>query len=216
MPPASCAWLRPCAPRGDGRTWSGGGARRAPRLPIKDYDIEVFDLPPERLEPVLAGRGRVDAVGQAFRVYKLSGVEGAPGAVDVALPRRDSKIGPATAHRGLWRSRPRGRGGRAEARLHDERDAPRSRHRGSPRPLGGRRDLEARLLRAVDARTFGEDPLRALRAVQFAARYELSVEPATAALCASMPLAELPADRSSGRSRSCCSRPAARRSASPS
>jgi tRNA nucleotidyltransferase (CCA-adding enzyme) len=31
--------------------------------------------------------------------------------------------------------------------------------------------------------------------VQFAARYELSVEPATAALCASMPLAELPAER---------------------
>ena len=62
-------------------------------------------------------------------------------------------------------------------------------------PWGGRRDLEARLLRAVDARTFGEDPLRALRAVQFAARYELEVDPATAALCAAMPLAELPAER---------------------
>jgi tRNA nucleotidyltransferase (CCA-adding enzyme) len=62
-------------------------------------------------------------------------------------------------------------------------------------PWGGRRDLAARLLRAVDARTFGEDPLRALRAVQFAARFELSVDPATAALCASMPLAELPAER---------------------
>ena len=62
-------------------------------------------------------------------------------------------------------------------------------------PWGGQRDLEARLLRAVDARTFGEDPLRALRAVQFAARYELAVDPATAALCAAMPLAELPAER---------------------
>ncbi len=47
----------------------------------------------------------------------------------------------------------------------------------------------------MDARTFGEDPLRALRAVQLAARYELEVDEATAALCAAMPLAELPAER---------------------
>jgi tRNA nucleotidyltransferase (CCA-adding enzyme) len=62
-------------------------------------------------------------------------------------------------------------------------------------PWGGRRDLEARRLRAVDPGTFGEDPLRALRAVQLAARYELVVDETTAALCAAMPLAELPADR---------------------
>src|SRR5439155_173706 len=61
--------------------------------------------------------------------------------------------------------------------------------------FGGRRDLGARVLRAVDPSRFGEDPLRALRAVQLASRYELSVEPETARLCASMPLAELPADR---------------------
>ena len=47
----------------------------------------------------------------------------------------------------------------------------------------------------MDPRSFGEDPLRALRAVQMAARFELDVDPATAALCASMPLAELPAGR---------------------
>src|SRR5262249_59460787 len=38
-------------------------------------------------------------------------------------------------------------------------------------------------------------PLRALRAVQFAARFELAVEPETASLCARMPLGELPAER---------------------
>ena len=62
-------------------------------------------------------------------------------------------------------------------------------------PHGGRADLERRALRAVDPGTFGEDPLRALRAVQLAARFELTVDPATAALCASMPLRELPAER---------------------
>jgi tRNA nucleotidyltransferase (CCA-adding enzyme) len=62
-------------------------------------------------------------------------------------------------------------------------------------PWGGRADLEARRLRAVDTATFGDDPLRALRALQLAARFELQVDEATARLCASMPLRELPADR---------------------
>jgi tRNA nucleotidyltransferase (CCA-adding enzyme) len=62
-------------------------------------------------------------------------------------------------------------------------------------PHGGRRDLDARVLRAVDPLTFVEDPLRALRAVQFAARFELTVDPATAALCRAMPVEELPVER---------------------
>ncbi|HSD27796.1 MAG TPA: HD domain-containing protein [Vicinamibacteria bacterium] len=165
-------------------------------LPVKDYDVEVFDLPQERLEPLLAGHGRVDAVGQAFRVYKLSGVEGLEGSLDVSAPRRDSKVGPG--HRGIAvegdpdltvEEAARRRDFTMNAMLFDPATGE------VLDPWGGRRDLRDRLLRAVDPRTFGDDPLRALRAVQFAARFELSVDPATAALCASMPLAELPAER---------------------
>jgi tRNA nucleotidyltransferase (CCA-adding enzyme) len=181
-----------------GRPYVVGGAVRDKILgfPVKDFDVEVFGLPADRLEPLLAAHGRVDAVGQAFRVYKLSGVEGVPGAVDVALPRRDSKVGPG--HRGIAvegdsalpvTEAARRRDFTINAMLLDPATGE------ILDPWGGRRDLEARILRAVDARTFGEDPLRALRAVQFAARYELEVDPATAALCASMPLGELPAER---------------------
>lgn len=47
--------------------------------------------------------------------------------------------------------------------------------------VGGREDLEARRLRAIGdpAARLAEDRLRALRAVRFAARFELSIEPAT-------------------------------------
>jgi tRNA nucleotidyltransferase (CCA-adding enzyme) len=62
-------------------------------------------------------------------------------------------------------------------------------------PFGGERDLRTRVLRVVDETTFGEDPLRVLRAAQFAARFELSVEERTWRLCASMSLGELAADR---------------------
>src|SRR5512134_415926 len=84
-----------------GRPYVVGGAVRDGLLglPVKDFDVEVFGLGPDRLEPLLSDHGRVDAVGQAFRVYKLSGVEGVAGALDVALPRRDSKVGPG--HRGI-------------------------------------------------------------------------------------------------------------------
>src|SRR6185503_9815835 len=48
---------------------------------------------------VLESAGSVNAVGEAFTVYKLHGLPGVPGEVDVALPRRDSRGGPG--HRGI-------------------------------------------------------------------------------------------------------------------
>ena len=52
--------------------------------PSPDLDIEVFGIPEARLGPLLSTLGRVEAVGQAFAVYKL-------GDIDIALPRRESK-----------------------------------------------------------------------------------------------------------------------------
>jgi len=62
-------------------------------------------------------------------------------------------------------------------------------------PFNGRADLARRILRRVDPRTFPEDSLRVLRAIQFAARFELDVEPETRALCRTIALDDLPAER---------------------
>jgi len=165
-------------------------------LPHKDLDVEVFGLALPRLKETLARVGRVDAVGEAFTVLKVSGLEGAEAAVDVSLPRRDSKAGPG--HRGIavagdpdlsLEEAARRRDFTINAILYDPFA------QAVVDPFHGQADLQARVLRAVDAGTFGEDPLRALRAVQLAARFELAVEPATARLCAAMPLGELPAER---------------------
>ena len=40
-----------------------------------------------------------------------------------------------------------------------------------------------------------DDSLRVLRALQFAARFELTIDPDTARICASIPLDDLPAER---------------------
>jgi tRNA nucleotidyltransferase (CCA-adding enzyme) len=181
-----------------GRPLIVGGAVRDALLgrPVKDYDVEVYGLPAERLEAELSAAGRVDAVGQAFTVYKVSGLPGLAGALDVSIPRRDSKTGPG--HRGIAVT---GDPGLSVAEASRRRDFTINAILLDPAtgevldPHGGRRDLEARVLRAVDPARFGEDPLRALRAVQFAARFELAVDPETARLCAAMPIAELPAER---------------------
>src|SRR5262245_3263214 len=63
----------------------------------KDVDVEVYGLPIDRLSEILSRFGRVDAVGRSFGILKMrlpSGVE-----LDVALPRRESKVG--TGHRGF-------------------------------------------------------------------------------------------------------------------
>jgi tRNA nucleotidyltransferase (CCA-adding enzyme) len=183
-----------------GRPYVVGGAVRDAlfglRVQDQDFDVEVFGLATGPLGAVLSQSGRVDAVGQSFRVFKVTGLEGVAGAVDVSLPRRDSKVGPG--HRGIAvegdpdlsiEEAARRRDFTMNALLWDPAT------RELLDPWDGQRDIERRLLRAVDERTFGEDPLRALRALQLAARFELEVEPATAELCASMPLDELPSER---------------------
>lgn len=62
-------------------------------------------------------------------------------------------------------------------------------------PVHGRDDLERKILKAVDLKTFGDDSLRVLRAVQFAARFEFALEERTAALCRAIRLDDLPAER---------------------
>jgi tRNA nucleotidyltransferase (CCA-adding enzyme) len=62
-------------------------------------------------------------------------------------------------------------------------------------PFHGRADLEARRLKVVDPRTFADDSLRVLRALQFAARFEATLDDEAAAICRAIPLDDLPAER---------------------
>jgi tRNA nucleotidyltransferase (CCA-adding enzyme) len=155
----------------------------------KDLDLEVFGVPAARLRVVLERFGRVDTVGESFTVYKL-------GDIDVSLPRRESKTG--RGHKGFAVEGDPTLSIEEAARRRDftinaiSRD-PLTGERVDP--FNGERDLTARVLRAVDAGTFADDSLRVLRAVQFAARFELTVDESTKALCRSIALDDLPAER---------------------
>ena len=154
-----------------------------------NVDLEVFGLPGDRLRALLEIFGRVEAVGESFQVYKI-------GDVDVSLPRRDSKAG--RGHRGFVVA---GDPDMSIAEAARRRDFTVNAISWDPLtgeyfdPFDGQRDLEQRLLRVVDPETFGDDSLRVLRGVQFAARFALTLEQSTAALCRKIVLDDLPAER---------------------
>ena len=184
--------------RAGGRVFLVGGAVRDFLLgrAVKDYDLEVFGLSAEATLTALAAVARTEPAGDSFPVFKVAGLDGIQGQLDVALPRRDSKRGPG--HRGIdavadplmkVEEAARRRDFTMNAMMLDLAT------RVIEDPFGGGRDLEARVLRAVDEATFVEDPLRALRAAQFAARFEMTVEEGTSRLCETMALDELPAER---------------------
>ena len=157
----------------------------------KDVDIEVFGLDADRLESLLAGFGTVHAVGRAFGVFRVGGID-----VDFSLPRRDSKRGPG--HRGFDVA-PDPSLDFAEAAR--RRDLTVNSIGIDPLtgevldPHGGRRDLERRVLRATDPAHFPEDPLRGLRAAQLAARLEMEPDEELVALCRKLDLSELSGER---------------------
>ena len=160
----------------------------------KDIDMEVFGIPADQLPELLAAFGRVEAVGQSFPVYKVIGADGV--AIDVALPRRESKRG--RGHKGF---EVRGDPFMSLEEAARRRDFTINAISWDPLtheyvdPRRGRDDLDRRLLRAVDPQTFGDDSLRALRAMQFAARFDFSLDEGTAALCRSIRLDDLPPER---------------------
>ena len=175
----------------------GGWVRdRLRGKPSKDIDIEVFGVAQDRLPVLLEPVGRVEPVGQSFPVYKLVPPGGGSGDIDVALPRRESKHG--RGHKGF---EVHGDPSMSIADAARRRDFTVNAIGWDPLtgtyedPFDGRGDLERRLLRAVDPATFADDSLRALRAVQFAARFEFALEDETAALCRELALDDLPAER---------------------
>jgi tRNA nucleotidyltransferase (CCA-adding enzyme) len=163
--------------------------------PSKDLDVEIFGIAQARLPVLLAPFGRVEAVGQSFPVYKLI-PSGEPGEIDVALPRRESKRG--RGHKAFDVAGDPAMSLEEAARRRDftinaiSWDPLTGQYED---PCDGRIDLDRRLLRAVDPTTFGDDSLRVLRALQFAARFEFTLDEKTAALCARIPLDDLPAER---------------------
>ena len=149
----------------------------------KDFDIEVYGVAYDRLAGLLARHGRVDLVGKSFGVVKLNtgGHE-----YDFGIPRRDSKSG--LGHRDFQTTFDPGISPREAASRRDFTINAMAYDPVADELLdffGGEDDLKNRVLRAT-SEAFAEDPLRVLRGMQFVCRFDLTVDPETAAMCRSI------------------------------
>ncbi len=153
-------------------------------IPNKDFDVEVFGVSYEQLASALARWGRCDLVGRSFGVLKLT--TGGGCGFDFSIPRRDSKVAPG--HKGFAVTfdpaiTPREAATRRDFTINSLMFDPRAR-----RVLdffGGEDDLRNRVLRHT-SEAFREDPLRVLRGMQFAARFDLRPAPETVEFCRSI------------------------------
>jgi tRNA nucleotidyltransferase (CCA-adding enzyme) len=189
-----------------GRPMLVGGCVRdallSPGTVSKDIDVEVYGVGLADLAQALNRAGlEVSEVGKSFGVLKVFGPGLGAGGMDVSVPRRESKNG--SGHRGfdVWLTEP-GTEPVSFAEASGRRDFTVNAIMADPGTgeiidcHGGVADLEAGILRHTTA-AFSEDPLRVLRAVQFAARFGFRLAPETADLCRALAgsYSELPVER---------------------
>ncbi len=175
-----------------GRPFLVGGCVRDALLqvPVLDVDIEVYGLGTRQIEAALRKEFGIITVGAAFGVTKLKDFP-----VDVSVPRRENRTGAKHTDFDVQADpsmTPKDAAERRDFTLNAIMWNPFTGE--VVDPWGGVADLQARRLRHVSAK-FAEDPLRVLRAMQFAARFEFSVAKETVALCASLSQADLPPER---------------------
>jgi tRNA nucleotidyltransferase (CCA-adding enzyme) len=158
----------------------------------KDYDIEVHRIEADKLEELLKKYGKVSKVGKAFGILlmKIKGMQ-----VDFSLPRSEVKTG--SGHKGFEICTDPYLGFEKAAFRRDFTlnaiglSVPQGEIED---PYSGVVDLKNKTLKHVSS-AFGEDPLRALRAVQMIARFGLVVAPETVNICAEQDLSELAVER---------------------
>jgi len=174
------AWQR--AVLAEGELYRVGGVVRD-RLrgasdPSVDVDYLARGIEPERLEQILRALGKLSLVGRSFGVYKFTPGDGST--VDIVYPRLERSTGPG--HREFdvhwdWQLPVE-----ADLRRRDFTVNAVAEEVETGRiidPCGGRGDIDAGLIRMIFAEAFAEDPLRILRGVRFAVRFDFEIETET-------------------------------------
>lgn len=168
----------------NGKVYQIGGAVRDELIGkiSKDLDLLVTGIETDELQDILSNHGKVDAVGKSFGILKFQpkGQTGEP--LDISVPRvdvqstggghkdfevklgKDISLEQDQLRRDFWMN--------AIAKdietgeMHDIEGK-------------GQFDIENKQISVINPQAFDDDPLRMLRAIQFASRFGFSIEPET-------------------------------------
>jgi len=170
-----------------GRVYEVGGCVRDALLgddiECKDRDYLVTGIPLADLVVILKKHGYVDQVGRSFGVLKFSPRAHDGGeniTFDVALPRKEISTG--SAHRDFDVDFDHSIPIEDDLLRRDFTINAMARDLQTGElidPFDGQLDLKNHLLKMIKPRCFEEDPLRVLRGVQFASRFDLRIEDET-------------------------------------
>ena len=176
-----------------GRAYYVGGCVRdaLTGAEAKDIDVEVHGISYECLQNILGQLGTVRVTGASFGVFGIRGSD-----LDIAMPRKEQATG--RGHRDFSVYTDPFIGPEKAALRRDFTVNAMMQDVLSGEVLdfyGGREDLKNGVIRHVNSESFAEDPLRVLRAAQFAARFKFSVAEETVKLCSEMDLSALSKER---------------------
>ncbi|WP_041137812.1 CCA tRNA nucleotidyltransferase [Beduini massiliensis] len=150
----------------------------------KDIDVEVYGLEPQHLHIVLKQFGKTEKIGRSFSVFKLGCLPN----FDFALARKETKTG--DGHRDFSMEYLTERNFKEACK---RRDLTINSILLDPYsgelidPNGGIQDLENKVIRFIDEKTFKEDPLRVLRVARMQAKLpDFHIDPDTKQVCAVM------------------------------
>lgn len=162
-----------------GKIYQVGGAVRDIYLNkvSKDLDIVITGIPSDKLQAILTKYGKTDMVGASFGIIKFTPKNGEE--IDIAIPRTERSIGVGYKDFDV----------NADHTLPIEKDLERRDFTMNSiakdmegniiDPYNGVTDIENKLIRLTNPTAFSEDPLRMLRAVQFASRFRFDIESET-------------------------------------
>ncbi len=146
--------------------------------PSKDIDMVVEGMELEDVKNILLKFGRVDIVGESFSVIKFKprGHVGEP--FDIATPRKDIKIG--SGHKGFKTVSVKTINEDLKRRDFTINSMAVNIMNGKLLdPFNGLKDLKNGILRMTNKKSFIDDPLRILRIIGFAARFEFDIHSST-------------------------------------
>lgn len=151
----------------------------------KDVDIVVENIGYDILQSMLPTYGKVDLVGKSFGVIKFSPHDSKE-IIDIAVPRKDKVDANSIGHKGIIAEFKHAEFNSFVSLAEDLRRRDftiNSIAMNSAKelidPFNGKADIEAKLIRQTDPLAFPEDPLRMMRAVQFASRFDFRIEAKT-------------------------------------
>ncbi len=166
-----------------GKIYQIGGVVRDEMLGkvSKDLDLLVVGIDIKELGKIIEPFGKVNLVGKSFGVLKFK-PEGSSEEIDISVPRIDEKS-TGKGHKDFEIKLGKGISLEQDQLRRDfwmnamSKDI----ETGEVHDMGGRGklDIENRVVRMINPQAFQDDPLRMLRAVQFAARFDFKIEPKT-------------------------------------